>query len=194
MLALSFAEAEGTREMERLGLELAGRIDQRAMVSGDTVLHRLATGVLLLCLTWPIVRLEPTEAADIRGAGLRVEGADRPVQPEALSTALRAMPAREGIHIRQPLSHDALQAVLARRDGLALLPFGASTVSISDLVLRVAAALRGQRSGGFTALESWARLERVHLGLGLLLSALRPTGTTSSAHCLRSRMTSPVGP
>jgi hypothetical protein len=155
-------------------LDLAGRVDQRAMISGDTMLHRLATGVLLLCLAWPIIRLEPPGGTDKPESGRLAECADRLDASGETSAALRATPVRHGFAVRQPMSHDALQDVLARRDGLVPLPFDTATVSISDLVLRVAAALRGQRSGGLIGLDAWAKLERVHLGLGLLLSGEAP--------------------
>ncbi len=123
LLALSFSEVEGTREIERLGLDLAGRVDQRAMISGDTMLHRLATGVLLLCLAWPIIRLEPPGGTDKPESGRLAQCADRLDASGETSAALRATPVRHGFAVRQPMSHDALQDVLARRDGLVPLPF-----------------------------------------------------------------------
>lgn len=162
-LALRFAESNGPREIEQLGLELVGLVDQRAMISGHMTLHALGTGVLLVSLAWPIIRLEPQQP----GAQAR------DLSPAGMAT-LRAIPMREHVVVRQPLAHDVLQAVLAHRDGLVPLPFETCKLSISDLVLRVAAALRGQRSGGTSALEAWAKLERVMLGLGLLLAGATP--------------------
>ncbi len=172
-LALRFSESHGPAVTERLGLELAGLIDQRAMNCGDSTLHRLGTGILLVCLAWPIIRLEPAGVAVDR-AGEPPRGAGAESGSRLSDAALRPMVKRADLPVGQPLSHDLLQAVLARRDGLAPLPFGERAVSISDLVLRIAAALRGQSSGGTRALDAWAKIERVHLGLGLLLSGASP--------------------
>jgi hypothetical protein len=166
-LALRFAESNGSREIERLGLELAGLVDQRAMISGHMLLHALGTGVLLVSLAWPIIRFEPQQP-----------GANAQDPSPSGATTLRVMPKQEHIVLRQPLPHDVLQAVLARRDGLVPLPFETSKLSISDLVLRVAAALRSQCPGGASAPDAWARLERVMLGLGLLLAGAAPDWRT----------------
>ncbi len=153
--AMAFAECSVPRDVERLGIELAGLIDQRAQIIPNKSLHAEATAVLMVALRWPIIRMEPKSEAGSSSL------------PFDESPRLRVLP-------RQPFSDDVLQAVLAKRDGLLRLPFEESQFSISDLVLRVAAALHSEEKSVRKPTEDLARLERVMIGLGLLLAGATP--------------------
>jgi ATPase family associated with various cellular activities (AAA) len=160
-------------EAERLGLELAAKIDWRAFQSGNPQLSLHATGILLASLQTPLLRSLPMATIQ-NNAVYALAKSTGPVLQEGT-----------------PHSIEALQRLRIIDAGIMPLPLGDGRISLIEPARRVAAALRdslqGNRGGRFNrwtdlaSLKVQARLEQIVIGIGMLLSgATRDMASTET--------------